>query len=306
MHKQITAIIGILILIGLTGCGQVDETPDVNPYIGGTKGIISTFGEMGVLNDVTGVNEIFTEESFPIETTIGNKGEYELDVGELTITLKGINLNEYSGIVTSGALSNTELIEKVSEFNALGGEIELDFTPGTEDAIYTPTLNVEVYDVDVFGEVIYHYKTFSVVPKVCYKENLQDNRICDVEETKQVFSSGAPIQIVAAEEKSAGTGKIAIEYTLENVGGGDVTLPGAEFDRRYDQVGILVDNEAFECKGPGGRLGTARFDSAGKATIICKLKTALEEGTLYTAQLGLTLDYEYRELIQESIRIRGQ
>ncbi|MBU0615296.1 MAG: hypothetical protein KJ601_04345 [Nanoarchaeota archaeon] len=306
MYKKIMVMLGVLMLLTLTACGPGEQTTDVSPYIGGTRGLISTFGEMGVFSDITGHNEIYESESFPIEVTIGNKGEYEVDVGKLTITLKGINLNDFSGIVTSGILSNTQLIEKISEFNALGGETQLDFTPGAEDAIYTPDMNVEVYDVDVFGEVVYEYKTFSVVPKVCFKENLQDVRICNVDETKQVFSSGAPIQIVSAEEKGAGTGKIAVEYVIQNVGGGDVALTTDEFDRRYDQVGILVDNEAFECKGPGGRTGVARFDESGSATIICKLKEALPTGTLYTAQLGLTLEYKYRELIQESIRIRGQ
>ena len=54
------------------------------------------------------------------------------------------------------------------------------------------------------------------------------------------------------------------------------------------------------------RINEGRFDSAGKMTIVCKLKAAMDENTLYTKELDLTLNYKYRELIQREIRIREQ
>ena len=40
------------------------------------------------------------------------------------------------------------------------------------------------------------------------------------------------------------------------------------------------------------------------AEIVCKLKEPLQENDLFTKQLTLTLDYTYRDLVQETLRIR--
>jgi len=306
--SKIIFVLSAVILLVLTGCGEkegVVSAPET-PYIGGEKGIVAGFEEMGIYNEKTNTYEIYEGETFPIEITLKNKGEYDIEVREVTATLIGINLNDFSGIVSNGVLNNTGEIEKVSEDNEDGGEETLDFTSGAEDAEYLINLTGSSYDVSVFARIVYHYKTFAAVPKVCFKEDLTDESVCDVVEMKDVYSSAAPLQVKSAEEKKAGAGKIAVEFSIENVGSGQVALPGQAFDDRYDQLSFSVNEPAnWECKS-GGRENTARLDADGKAKILCRLKNVLAEDTLYTKELDLTLDYDYKELIHQQIRIKEQ
>lgn len=302
----LTLTIAILLIALISGCGG-DTTPTTqtasSPYMGGNKGVVTEFDEMGIFNEESGTNEIFEGEAFPIEVRLMNKGEYDLPTGKATVTLKGISLADFDGIATNGQLSNAAAIEKISEYNEDGGEETLDFTPGNTGAIYKIALTGSSYDITVFGESVFEYKTFVAVPKVCFKEDLADETVCEVDENKDVFSSAAPIQIISAKEQRAGTGKIAVEFVVENVGGGEVTLIDQDFDSRYDQFGFAPTETAlWECKGNRGE-GQARFDSNSEAKITCKLKDEMAENTLFTKELDLTLEYKYKNLIQESIRI---
>lgn len=303
---QKIAIVLMVLTVVLAGCAQDNdiETPG-SPYLGGTQGIVPNFEEMGIFNENTNTDEIFENETFPIEVTLKNKGEYEVQPGQATVTLLGVDLSDFSGI-PDGELSNTESVEKVSEFNEEGGETTLDFTSGEMDAKYLLPLVGSTYDVSVFGKVVYYYETYAAVPKVCFKEDLKDDSICDIEESKEVFSSGAPIQVSSAIEKTAGTGKIAVEFEIENVGSGDVTTPTKEFDTRFDQLAFEPgDANTWECSA-AGKINEARLDTDGKATIRCRLKEAMADNTLFTKELDLTLKYKYKEIIHEQVRIKKE
>jgi hypothetical protein len=308
MDKKWLSLILIIGLV-LVGCAPAEQpttkTSEKSPYIGGSKGIVAEFLDMGIYSDESKINEIFEGETFPIEIILKNKGEHDVAAGDVEIKIKGINLADFSGIVSGGVLQNVNVIEKISDVNELGGEETLDFTPGSEDAKYLVNLVGSSYDVNVYADVVYDYRTYASVPKVCFKEDLTDTSVCEVDEVKDVFSSGAPIQVKSAEEKRAGTGKIAVEFKIENVGDGDVAVPGEEFGR-YNQLAFeSSDPNDWECRA-GGSIDRARLDSDGKATIICKLKDPMAEDTLYTKQLDLTLSYQYKNLIQESIRVLKQ
>lgn len=298
-------IAAILLLMFTAGCRRGADEVISNPYLGGSKGIVATFEEFGVIGS-SGMNELFEGETFAIEVRLENKGEDDVSVGDVQVTLKGISLADFTGIAQGGIMTNSEDIEGISDINRDGGESTLDFTSGTEDALYSVDLTGSFYDITVFGEIVYNYETKALVPQVCFKENLRDTSVCDVEGSKSVFSSGAPIQVISVTEKQAGTGKIALEFIIENVGSGDVSKPGVEFDTRYDQLALSVSDPGdWECKA-SGRLNEARLDSAGRATVLCRLKNPLAQGALFTKQVDLTLSYKYKELIQKTVRVKKQ
>ena len=99
-----------------------------------------------------GASSIFEGEEFPVTVTIVNKGEEDIDPGDLTIKLKGINIDapgnpgEFSGINKS--LDNKRLIEKVSEYNEAGGEEIIQFG---DAKLKTPILGT-FRDVTIIGE----------------------------------------------------------------------------------------------------------------------------------------------------------
>jgi hypothetical protein len=308
--KLLIILAVLLALLAFTGCNGDSDATDAgaDPYVGGDVGIEAEFEPFGTRGD-SGLYEIWEGETFPIEVRLENNGEYEVQPGQVTVTLKGINLANYQNIVPDGVLSNEEIIERVTPINEDGGEETLDFTPG-EDALYTVEISGNAYDQPIFAEVAFEYQTFASSPQICFKEDLQDERICDVDEVKTVYSSGAPVQVVRAEEKRAGTGKIAVEFDIEDKHHADdattVAKPGSEFDTRFDELEYEVQPAAdWECKS-GGKVNAARLSDDGTATIRCVLKEPMEEDTLFMSELKLILKYRYRYLINDAIRIKTE
>jgi hypothetical protein len=293
--KRIILAILLISAVLLVGCDgeEATTTGGSGAFIGGTQGIMATFEPFGVVED--GVYSIFDAETIPIEVTLNNKGEYEIQPGDITVELKGPSM-DFTGI-PSLALKNAGAIETVSELLTIGGEETLTFS---SDAKYNQPVNGAI-DREWFANFDYNYETYLIVPEVCLKEDLTDDRVCTIDGVKTYFVSGAPITINTVEESTAGKGIMALKIKVSNVGSGKVTKPGDDFGVQ-ERVAYAIDDINWECK-QGGKLGEARLIN-GEAEIICKLKEALPEGTLATKQLGLTISYKYRDIIQETLRIK--
>ncbi|MBD3249712.1 hypothetical protein GF336_06730 [Candidatus Woesearchaeota archaeon] len=297
-------ILGFVLLSALfiTGCGEDGETTTAeSPYTGGNKGIVAEFEPFGIVED--GVYTIYRDETFPIQILLKNKGEEDISPGDIEVELKGIFLGDFSGI-TAEELSNDDEVEGISDVNPDGGEEIINFG---SDVQYTPEIKGDFVPLDILATYTYRYKTKTSVPKACFVEDFRDTDFCDVDEKKTAYSSAAPIQVESVTEQPAGAGRVSLAFDITNVGGGSATLPGEEFNTRYDQISykIVPSTEAdrWECTA-AGREDSARF-SGGEARIICKLEESLEEGDKYTKEIVLEIDYDYRDVIQESLRVRS-
>jgi hypothetical protein len=122
-----------------------------------------------------------------------------------------------------------------------------------------------------------------------------------VQEAKSFDVSGAPITIPSVTEDTAGRGIMALKFTVKNVAGGKVTLPSTNFEVT-DKLAYSLDDADWECKS-GGKVNEARLIN-GLAEIVCRLKNPLAEAQLSTKQVILTLNYKYREIVQEKLAIK--
>lgn len=301
MINKVLAIAVILGLFFIAGCGEEDTTNTAqSPYIGGTSGVIAEFEPMGI--EENGVYTIYADETFPLQIILKNKGEEAVPVGKSSVTIKGVFLGDLSG-VAGEKLSNTEEIEPISAVNKDGGEVIINFGANVK---YIPAITGDFVPLDILASYVYSYKTKTSVPRVCFKEDLSDKELCSVDEIKTHYSSAAPIQIKSVKESPAGAGKISLAFEIENIGGGTAAVPGTEFNTRYDQMKykILPETEAAKWKcTASGRENEARF--ADKiATIICKLNNPLSAGDKYTKEIVLEMSYDYRNVIQESLRVK--
>lgn len=293
-------LLGVLLLIVITACSQEEgQQPGDSVFQGGTQGLVARFEPFGV--EENGIFTIFDTESFPVEVVLQNKGEEDIPAGKATVTLKGINLNDFTGIEAK-TLATQDTIEGVTELNEEGGEETLDFTRSSDAKYKLPVTGF--FQPDIFATADYDYKTHLAIPQVCFKEDLQDDSVCTVQEAKRFFASGAPVTVTKVEEDVAGRGIIVLLVSIENAGAGRVTLPGAEFDARFDQLAFAIETEpqGWECRS-AGRQNEARLIN-GKAVITCKLQQPLAKDELFTKQVELTLNYRYRTVIQESVRIK--
>lgn len=304
--------IGILFLIVsiaifLVGCEGGGETQTGSPYIGGSQGVVANFEPMGIVEE--GVNTVWTGEQFPVHVTIKNKGEESIPVSKLAVSLKGVDTTLFG--INTISKNNTVALDGITEFNKLGGEETLRFTDAAK--VLTPALTTPYYDADFYANVDYDYKTYAAVPKVCFKQNLRDETICEVSGSKEVYSSGAPIKVASVRQDPAGTDTVALTFDIENVGGGKVKkISDTAFDPRYDKIGFSFSetapatspdpNKVYWTCTSAGSTGEARLVD-GKTSIRCKSGT-LPTNTLYTKQVTLTLEYTYRSVIQQTLRVK--
>ena len=287
----------IITVLFITSCGGGEEpvvNADADAFIGGTLGVVPTFEQFGV--EESGVYTIFDSESFPIEVTLQNKGEYEILPGDVTVSLLGPAQEEFSGIA-SYELPNTGIIDKISDLVKDGGLETVSFA---SDAQYESPVTGGL-ERTWFATLEYNYQTYLIIPEVCLKEDVTDERVCEVVEKKDFAVSGAPMQVTSVEEKTAGKGIMALTIKIKKEGSGKLTTPDSEFGVR-DTVAFSVDDVAWECKS-GGKLGEARLID-GQAEVICRLKDPLEKGTLATKKIELTFDYQYQDTIQENLLIK--
>jgi len=179
--RKLILVLMLITFLFLVGCNGDEEKAQVTSvFEGGSQGVVATFEQFGIQEE--GVYTVYDTESFPIEVNVKNKGEEDIAAGDLIVRLKGINLADFENI-PSGVKSGESAIEKVSEFNTIGGEEIIDFTPQA-DAIYKHSIT-GFYQPDIFATIEYKYKTRVILPKVCFKEDLNDPTVCEVKEDKE-------------------------------------------------------------------------------------------------------------------------
>ena len=296
-NKILAPIILMIAILFLAGCssGTTNGTTSNSAFLGGTQGIAANFEAFGVQED--SIYTIFDTESFPLEVTLVNKGEYALQPGDVTVKLLGPSQQELEGI-SSWELKNQDAIEPISDLVPNGGQETINFAA---DAKFKSPVT-GFLDREWFANLDYKYQTQLIIPEVCLKEDPTDDRVCTVDESKTFFVSGAPVTVTSVVESTAGRGIMALTISLSNVAGGKVAKLGEDFGV-VEKLGYSIDDPAWECKS-SGRVDEARLTS-GTADIICKLKDSLEDGALSTKQVKLTLEYTYRDLIQETLRIKS-
>lgn len=293
---MVLTLVSVLLLTACQNNATVDTTSAA--FIGGTDGVSVSFEPFSIMEE--GVYTIYDTEDFPIEVTVKNLGEETVNNGEARLTLLGPAHEDFSNI-PDWDKSNSEEIEKISEFNPTGGEEVISFTPSS----------YATYDEDVIGytdvnwnlNFEYDYSTYVIINDVCFKGDITDDRVCEVQEFKTYSVSGAPITVTSVEEDTGGKGIIILKINVQNAGTGEATIVGEEFDNRFSQISYTIEDAGdWECKS-GGREDQARLID-GVAEIICQLNEPLSEDDLYSKSLMLTIDYTYQDLIVEQLRIK--
>ena len=297
MNKIAILLSTILILAVLVGCTQQKTTTTGGVWVGGSQGLVADFEQFGTQN------EIYEDEAFPVVVLLQNRGESTLQANEVDMKIRGISENDFSGL--DFEKTNSEKIDKISEYLPDGGYERVNFG----DAVYEG-LTGTYYDANIYLEYTYPYVTYIAISQVCFKEDLRDERVCDVTGTKTADASAGPIQIGAVTEKPYGNGKIYLEIPIYNSGNGrSKAYLGDDFSTIYDIVGFQVETAGMECNSRGdpsiARMPRATANDAGTANtyIICTSDT-LEQGSLYFAQVDITLTYYYQDLVSTQVRIK--
>ncbi len=296
--RYVSILLSLIAVLLVTSCQSNAGSETIQSvWVGGSTGLAAEFEDFGI------GNEIYEDEAFPIVVLLQNKGEFTIQPNEVQLIIRGISETDFSGV--DFEKTNHDKLDKISEYLPDGGYERVNFG----DAIYEG-LTGTFYDANIYLEYTYPYATYISVPKVCFKEDLRDERVCDVTGSKTAFASAGPIQIGTVVEKPYGSGKVYLEIPVSNSGNGrSKAYLGDDFSTIYDIVGFQVETEGMTCTSRGDpsvvRMSRTTADDAGTtvSTIVC-ISDSLEENALYTKQVDITLTYYYQDLASTRVRIK--
>ena len=303
---KFTIVLAFVLALVFTMGAQCSSEPAEQrveaPFNGGLEGIVVEFEQLGSVSDTGASNEAWEDEDFPVNIRIMNKGEYTIGAGEIELEIKGVSPNDFQGL--NFFANNPNEIEKVSEFMPEGGSDYVDFG----DARFVNLVGTH-YDANFFVYMTYPYETYINIPKVCYKENVRDRTICDVDSIKQSFASGSPFAVGSVQERYIGKGKILLEIPITNVGKGrSKAFSNDEFETNFDEFEFIVDDPDWDCSARGNpsvaRISHPSGQPGNEDVVIRCINENLAEGSLFTRAVTLSLRYYYRDWTEQRVRIR--
>ncbi|MBI4148175.1 hypothetical protein HY490_02695 [Candidatus Woesearchaeota archaeon] len=309
---RVRTIVVCLVLFLVVACtpGEQDgQALDLkSPFIGGTTGLQVNFQSLR--------KDVFDggRDPFDVVIRVDNKGEAAVKKEDVRVRLTGINPAEFSKL--------EEQVVKTADDDIL--ESRLD-PAGT--VLPAPPAVVEFSGLNHFApiqgasatfplraEVCYTYQT-KAVSKVCVRGNIlnpPEGGICNINENKQVFNSGAPVQIENFQESARAKDKIGFSFDVKQRGTGEVFEKRSRCDRTQrkneDRVYVIVDSRiaGLTCTG----LQSSGTKAEGFVTLFddTKLITCTQPITSksdFEQVVSIEATYDYEEFAQTEITVKS-
>jgi hypothetical protein len=306
--KNMVLSVMIIALLVFSGCKSGDNNKAVtkDPFVGGIDGVTLSFEE-----DAPPA-EVYDNGDFPfgVVVKLKNEGEKEVLKDNVLVTISGILASEFDkeeADLKKAPSDDLEATKKDSEGDIIeSNPVHVEF----DDFNYLSELTGNT-PFTIRADVCYKYGT-TANSKLCIRENNLDTKegVCTVTEEKDVFSSGAPIQITEFKESARAKDKVAFTFRVEHKGDGDIYQQATKCDtstRKYeDKIWVEVDTkmEGLECSGL--KDGTA---SSGYITLYGNDKpiTCVQEVSTnsdYETEVVIKLAYDYKDSKQTSILVK--
>ena len=302
-------IFGILIVgLVLMGCDQQSGPTTGVPFIGGETGVRISLRANFPPEEVFDSGEM----PFDIIVVLKNDGEFQVPSGESILTLSGIAAEDFSRTPGDFKITLNEALEP--RIRSVQGSV-----------IDSPEIYVEINDLNYHApldgdfsfplraELCYLYGT-KANTGVCFKENLltASSEICEVDETKTVYNSGAPVQIENFIEYPRGRDKIGFSFDIVKKGNGRIFRDTVQDCKQATPmqenevfVEVLSDLQGITCRplrGGDAMSGYVRLNDVGSATIDCD-QTAGVSGD-FEKVLSISLRYRYSDDISRSLVVK--
>ena len=291
--------------------GNTPPEPPTNPYQGGTSGLSIQFAE-GAPPD-----EVFDGNTYPfdIELKLLNVGESEVAKEDVKIRISGINPLDFgkteSDFIMTGI--QEDLIPTIvdSEGNKIPAPPVFVTFP---DLMYEDLLPGN-NQFPVRADVCYTYET-NAIADGCIRADvlsIDEDAVCQINEKKVVFNSGAPIQVAEFTEQPSGSDKIRYVFKIQHIGSGRVFLPNtrcpsdlASVRTSENRVHFKIESRVQDLvcsglKGGSGKEGDVYLIN-GEATLHCTQQTS--SSLDYIDKLHITLTYDYKEFVEKYLLVK--
>lgn len=289
----------------LTGCPEQNTVAsNVNPFLGGTRGLSIQFSEGAP------PEEVFDADSYPFEVEVKllNIGETDVPKDKVELRLSGINPVDFgkqeqdfikSGIsediIATIIDSEGNTIEPPPVFVSFNDLSYIDVLPGNNQ-------------FPLRADVCYWYSTIAFTDGCIRADVLSrdEDAVCQVQEEKTVFNSGAPIHIVEFSEQPSGSDKIRYIFKIQHKGSGRFYLPddstkcpvNLQTSRlKENRVHFKIESKVEDLQCSGLKDGTGKEGDVmlinGEATLHCTQQTTSQLD--FVDKIKITLTYYYKE-----------
>ena len=325
VKKHLTLIVlGMVFLFLITGCPEnTSGGPPTDPFIGGTEGLEIKFLEGSPPEEVTDGG------TFPFQALVSlrNMGEYDLKKEDVEVSLIGVYAADFD--TTESKLNDKKPEDDPSpkRRDSEGNIIEpvetfVTFPDYDEEFNYKDKLTGNT--VFIFrADVCYEYQT-KALAEICVLENLvdvADDAICEPGGSKEVFSSGSPIQVESFSQSVVGKDKIQFNFNIVRVGDGDIFEANGDVDcpkdpserrRKENKVGVSVEtgleDGSLSCVGLESSSSDATASGSvrlvdGERTITCTQN--LESGRNdFKRGINIVVDFNYLDKVDKEVLVK--
>lgn len=298
----------LVLLVGCAGAGSGSKVDLASPFVGGSQGLLVSFQDFR--------SEVFDggKDPFDITVKLENKGEALVPKDNVRVKLSGINPVEFDK-------SQDQLMSLASDdVLQLGKDPSGALLVPPPNFVEFSNLNFEKLIVGssapftVRAEVCYLYRT-KAVGKLCVRENLlapQTGGICEVNEEKPLFVSGAPVQFMALKQNAGARDKLRFQFEVVNRGQGLVfernSLCDSSDKRKENRVYVIVETNipGLSCTGLDvtGR-GAEGFVTlyGGSKTVTCT--QTVGQRADFEQLVNIEAVYDYEELTQTTLTVKS-
>ncbi len=309
MRYAAVFLIILSVLAGCAGAGKKGQTVELTaPFIGGTQGLAADFIDFR--------KEVFDggRDPFDVVVKLENKGEKNVAPSRVRVKLSGINPAEF------GKLEEDLTKSPPDEVIATHADAQGNVLPGTPVFVeftglnhFSPISGTQV-TFPLRADICYTYTT-DAVSKVCVRDNIlnpEEGGICEINEDKPVFNSGAPVQIGAVKESARAKDKIGFSFEISNAGTGQIYERGSACDKstraKENRVYAIVDSgmPGLQCTG----LTTSGTKAEGFTTLfegkkIVTCTQTITSRTDFEQQIDAQVIYDYEEYKQTEITVKS-
>ncbi len=295
-----------LLLISINGCKkQQAGISQTDPFVGGTTGLLLDF-----VQDAP-PDEVFDSGEFPfdVELKITNDGEYDVVKEKCRVKMKGVKPSDfgmseldfvkYPGDNLDAKKKDSEgaIIEGITSYVTFSGFSYMGQVVGNTN-------------YPLVADVCYKYGT-KVLSQLCVTEDLlkEGSGVCTVNEEKQIFNSGAPVQITEFVESARSREMIAFTFKIVHKGNGEIYGRDSDCDiSRANEnkvwIDVQTDMVGTECTGLSGGTATSGYVTLYSGERVVRCSQPVTRETDYVKSVNINLEYDYLEDISTTVLVK--
>lgn len=315
----------VLLLALMTACSsggnQGGASAGVStPFIGGSQGLKIDFMEGAPPPEVYDGGTY----DFSVTTRIENVGEHTVPPEDVQVKITGIDPVDFGGsdsnvVFTNSPVESLIRTQKDPNGNLIMGTVDyLEFGPFNFKGQLSGNTEFRLR-----ADMCYLYKS-TANAKLCVIDDVLDfnaETVCEVNEKKTVYNSGAPIHIASFEQQPAGADRLSFTFEIQHVGTGRIYDPAGDPTPADGSAGacaadLMAENkvdvtvttgignaDSVSCPGLEGNSGTVTLYQ-NKRAIRCTQDLSGASASDFEKVVKIDVEYAYKDSIEAPLLVK--